>query len=238
MQRKLFILGAVAWAAWMMGPLLRPTSAQSEGEIDAPASVLHGAETIDGIAARVNDDILTESELRELGAFQTLVDGKPKTRDELIRELSDQWIVRGEASATKYPQPSTEEIANAYAQLVKQFPSLDVFKSRCAEVGLTDTAVRRLLGEQLYLSRFLDFRFRPAAQVDDQQVAAYYQNEFEPQLVKRGDKVPSLEEVQDTIREVLVQRAIDQRATAWLDDTRKELRIDVVPEGDPEEAQR
>ena len=102
------------------------------------------------------------------------------------------------------------------------------FKAQCGAVGLSEQAVRRLLSQQLYLSRFLDFRFRPAAQVNDQQVAAYYKDNFAPQLQKRGEAVPPLEEVEDTIREVLIQRAISERSASWLDDTRERLHIDVV----------
>jgi hypothetical protein len=196
--------------------------------LPAAAGGHSAGQTVDGIAARIEDDVLTDSEVSELAAFQTLVDGHSKSRDEIIRELADQWIVRGEASETKYPEPSTQDVDNAYAQLEKQFPSPEQFKERCAAVGLPDAAIRRLLGEQLYLSRFLDFRFRPAAQVDDQQIAAYYQNEFVPQLKKRGGTAPPLEDVEDTIREVLIQRAISERATAWLDDTRDRLHIDIL----------
>lgn len=185
-------------------------------------------QTIDGIAARIEDDILTESEVNELGALQKLVDGKAKSRGDLIRELADQWIVRGEAAATKYPEPTPQDVNTAYINLQKQFPSAGEFNKRCADAGLSETAVRRLLAQQLYLSRFLDFRFRPAAQVDDQQIEAYYKDEFVPQLHKRGDAVPPLEDVEDTIREVLIQRAISERATSWLDDTRERLRIDVL----------
>lgn len=185
-------------------------------------------QTVDGIAARIEEDILTDSEVNELAAFQTLVDGHEKSRDDLIRELTDQWIVRGEAAATKYPEPSAPDVDNAYNQLAMQFASPEQFRARCQEVGLTEAALRRLLAQQLYLSRFLDFRFRPAAQVDDQQVAAYYKDEFAPQLQKRGDTVPPLEDVEDTIREVLIQRAISERATSWLDETRARLHIDVI----------
>ena len=51
---------------------------------------------IDGVAARIEDDIITESEVRELAAFQNLVDGKAKSRDELLRELA---LLRGEEQA-------------------------------------------------------------------------------------------------------------------------------------------
>jgi hypothetical protein len=39
--------------------------------------------------------------------------------------------------------------------------------------------------------------------------------------------------VEDTIREVLVQRAINDRAEKWLDDTRQRLKIDIVSEKSP-----
>lgn len=206
-----------------------PAGAQANLSATLPATPAPGkTQTVDGIAARIEDDILTESELSELAAFQTLVDGHSKSRDELIRELADQWIVRGEAAATKYPQPSSQDVDNAYAQLQKQFAAPEDFKNRCAALGLSEAAVRRLLEQQIYLARFLDFRFRPAAQVDDQQIAAYYKEDFAVQLQRRDQPVPPLEDVADTIREVLVQRAINDRATTWLDETRERLRIDVV----------
>jgi len=187
--------------------------------------------TIDGIAARIEDDIITESDVSELAAFQELVEGHAKSHDEIIGELADQWIVRQEASAVSYGQPTQEEIDRASQQLVKQFGSAEEFRSRCAALGLTDAAIRRLLTQQLYLSRFLDQRFRPAAQVTPEQVEAYYQREFAPQLKARNEEVPALDEVEDTIREVLIQRAITERAEKWLDDTRSRLKIEIVSHG-------
>lgn len=221
---------------WLAAPGTREVGAQTQEQVSStlppdPAAA-DGAVAVDGVAARIEDGILTESEVRELAAFQTLVDGRAKPREELIRELADQWIVRGEAEAAKYSQPSAEDVERAFAQFAAQYHSPQEFKSRCAAAGLTEAAVRRMLGGQLYLSRFLDFRFRPAAQVDPKQVETYYRDEFAPQLKARGETVPPLEDVQDTIREVLIQRAISERATQWLDATRERLKIDVVPAGE------
>jgi len=43
--------------------------------------------------------------------------------------------------------------------------------------------------------------------------------------------VPPLDDVDDTIREVLIQRAISDRAAKWLTDSRDRLKIDVVAQG-------
>ncbi|MGB9069566.1 MAG: hypothetical protein WCC21_13440, partial [Candidatus Acidiferrales bacterium] len=95
-------------------------------------------QVVDGVAARIEDDIILESEVRELGAFQKLVDGKEKPRDELIRELADQWVVRGEIETAKYPPPSATDVDRAYSQLAAQFGSPEEFARRCAAVGLTE----------------------------------------------------------------------------------------------------
>ena len=231
MRRAILIIACVAWlagpaAVCAMGQLLSlsPPMQAPPPRVDA--------QPIDGIAARIEDDVLTDSEIQELAAFQKLVDGQSKPRIELIRELADQWIVRGEAEAGKYPPPSAEDVENAHKQLVAQFVSQQEFEKRCAAVGLSDAAVRRLLAEQLYLARFLDYRFRPAAQVDSKEIEAYYDDEFSPQLKARGEKVPPIDDVEDTIREVLIQRDIDTLSKQWLDDTRDRLKIDIIADGE------
>jgi hypothetical protein len=118
-------------------------------------------------------------------------------------------------------------VDRAYALLEKQFPSPMEFNKRVEADGLSEAAVRRMLEQQLYLSRFLDYRFRSAAQVGDDQIEAYYKTEFSPQLETRKQAVPPLADVEDTIREVLIQREINDRATKWLDDTRQRIKIDI-----------
>ena len=187
-----------------------------------------GTRQIDGVAARIEDDIITESEVRELSAFQQLVDGQPKSRAEVLRDLADQWLIRGEASTARYGQPSSADVDRAYNEFVKQFPSPKIFEQRRTDAGLSEAAVRRMIQQQLYLSRFIDYRFSPAAQITDQQVADYYRDDFVPQLKARKAEIPALDDVEDTIREVLIQRAITDREEKWLDESRPRLRIDIV----------
>lgn len=157
MRRALLIFALVlcsaAWNRCASG------QAQSYSTISPDSSIAGSGETVDGIVARIEDDVLTESELRELASFQELVDGHAKLRADLIQELSDQWIVRGEAAATRYPAPTSQDVDRAYAQLVKQFASTEEFARRRASANLTDSEVREMLKQQLYLARFLDYRF-------------------------------------------------------------------------------
>jgi len=214
-----------------------PMKAQTDPAAPGDSSVSRITErpdprTIDGVAARIEDDIITESEVRELAAFQGLVEGHSKPREELIRELTDQWIVSGEANLAHYSPPSENEVNRAFEQLVARFSSPEEFKKRCAQVDITEADVRRSLAKQIYLSQFLDYRFRPAAQIDREQIEAYYSNELVPKLKAQDQPVPALDDVQDTIQEVLVQRAISERSSEWLNETRTRLKIDVLPRED------
>jgi hypothetical protein len=226
-------LAIAALFACLAGPAALCAVARTQDSGAVPTALSPSKpQTIDGVAVRIQSDIITDSEVRELAAYQKLVDGKSKPRAEVIRELIDQWIVRGEASAAQYPEPSAADMDRAYAQLQKQFGSAAEFQKRCADAGISEQAVRRILSQQIYLSRFLDFRFRPAAQVDARQIRNYYENQLVPKLKAKGEKIPPLADVEPEIREVLTQRAIDSLSKGWLDDTRSGLTIDILPQGE------
>ena len=190
-------------------------------------------QVVDRIIARVEGDILTLSELRELGAFQQLAGERPANNEQLLRQLIEQWIVNTEATAARFPRPQPEEVNRQLADLQKGFASAEAWRARLRELGLTESAVRRLVERQLYLSRYLDYKFRPLAQVDSAEVEAYYRDELVPRLTARIQTVPPLTEVEEQIREVLAQRQISERAARWLEESRQRTRIEIQPGATP-----
>jgi hypothetical protein len=187
------------------------------------------AVVVDGIAVRIEGDIITESEIDELAAFQKLVDGKSGNRADVIRELTDQWIVNNEAQTSRFARPNKEDVDEALESLAGQIGSEEALHQKMAEVGLTEAAVRRQLELQIYLNRFVDYKFRAAAQVDEQQIKDYYNGEFTQQAKASGQTVPPLDEVHAEIHRLLTERIVTDRATKWLDDARVRLRIEILP---------
>jgi hypothetical protein len=207
----------------------------ASGQSPRPPQPLSGnAVVVDRIAARIEDDIITESEVRELSGFQELVEGHAAPRNKVLDELINQWIIRTEANAALFPHPSEAEVDHELERLQQQFASRKAFHARLRELGLDETAVRRLLRQELFLTRFLDYRFRATEQVDRKQIEDYYHQELAPQLAARGQPLPPLEEVENQILEVLTQRAINDRAARWLGDSKSRLKIDIEPGGSGE----
>jgi len=187
-------------------------------------------QVVDRIVARVDDDIVTLSEVRELGRYQQLVDGCSEDERKLLDQIIDQQILTREAAAARFAAPSEADVDRAVAALEKNFASPEVFRARLKSLGLSSDAVRRLVANQLYLARYLDYRFRPAVQFGAEEIEKYYREQLVPQLAARGQAAPPLESVADQIRELLTQREISDRAGKWLEEARMRVRIEILGE--------
>lgn len=189
------------------------------------------AANIDGIAIRIGDDVVTDSEVRQLEDYQQLIDGHAESRAEVLQELVDQWIVRTEAAATKFPHPTESEVSQEFQAMVKQFKSSQEFEGRLAQCGLTPDGLRQVIERQLYYVRFLNYKFHAAAQVTSAEIEAYYQKQLAPQLQKQGLSVPPLSQVDAQIKQLLTQEEINEKAAQWLEEAKARLRIVVRPSG-------
>ncbi|HEU5409929.1 MAG TPA: hypothetical protein VFU57_02835 [Candidatus Acidoferrales bacterium] len=200
---------------------------QPSGQPSAPPQ----SATIDSIAVHIGNDVVTESEVRELEDYQDLLNGRAQSRAQILQELVDQWIVRTEAATMKFPKPSADDINRELQALLKHFPSPAEFQSHLAAVNLTQDELRRIIERQIYYVRFLNYKFHAAAEVTSAQIEAYYQQQLEPQLQKRGSAIPPLSEVESQIRQLLTQEQINQKAAQWLEEAKARLKIVVQPSG-------
>lgn len=224
------LLFCFAVAARAQDPPARAAAAPANAAASHNAATAQSTQ-IDGIAARIGNDVLTESEVRELQDYQKLVEGQAQNRAKVMEELVDQWIVQTEALAAKFPQPTTADVTLEFQTLLKQFPSRSDFEARLAQIGMTQDEVRQIIERQLYYIRFLDYRFHAATDVTSQQIELYYQQELGPQLQKRGLSVPPLSKVEGQIRQLLTQEEINQKAAQWLEEAKARLRIVIQPPG-------
>lgn len=198
---------------------------------EQPVAAQPQAGIIDSIAVHIGNDVVTESEVRELADFQELIDGHAQSRAQVLQELVDQWIVRTEAATMKFPKPGTDEINQEFQALLKHFPTAADFQTRLAAVNLTQDELRRVIARQIYYVRFLNYKFHAAAEVTSAQIEGYYQQQLSPQLQKRGSAIPPLSQVEAQIRQLLTQEQINQKAAQWLEEAKARLKIVVQPSG-------
>ncbi|HET9402805.1 MAG TPA: hypothetical protein VFO34_17800 [Candidatus Acidoferrales bacterium] len=181
---------------------------------------------VDRIIARVEGEVILLSEVRELGEFQTLVEGQPQPQEKRFDELIDQWIIEHEAHAAAFSEPSDTDVKAAREKLVNELGGPQQFQSRQAAAGIGGDALDRQIRRALFFSRYVDYKFRPSAQVDRDAVEKYYKEQFVPQMKARNQAAPSLDSVSEQIHELLVQQEISARATQWLGESRSHLKIE------------
>ena len=190
------------------------------------ATCVRSQELLDQIAARVESDIILLSDVRALSRYQMLVDGKVESDAAILDRLIDQWIVRNEADTARFPHPADVEIAHGVEHLEASFASQEEYRARKKQAGLGDTEIQRMVAEQLYLSNYLDSRFRPAVQVDAKQVEDFYQQAVVPRAKARNQTPPPLDASREYIQEALVQRGINEQAEVWLKESRARLHVE------------
>ncbi|HUL17149.1 MAG TPA: hypothetical protein VLV88_14215 [Terriglobales bacterium] len=181
---------------------------------------------IDRIVAKVEDDIILWSDIQELADYQKLIEGKAESDQELLERLIDQWIVRKEAETARFPQPSEADINRSLQRLKKSFATEEDYEERRNQAGLTEAEVRHFVTLQLYLSNYLDSRFRPLIHVDQKAIEKFYEDRVVPRAKARGQAPPTIESASDYIQEALVQQGINEQSDRWLKESRDRLNVE------------
>lgn len=191
----------------------------------AVPSLATAQELVDRIVARVENDIILLSDVQALERYQEFLDGKSKGQSAILDLLVDQWIVRSEADVSRFPPAKEDEIDRGVARVVKSFTSPEEYEARKKQSGLSDADVRKMVASQLYLSNYLDSRFRPSVQIDEKAIDDFYQNSVVPRARARGQEPPTLDASRDIIQEALVESDINEQADRWLKESRARLHV-------------
>lgn len=190
------------------------------------AGLIGAQEIVDRIVARVENDIILLSDVRALSRYQQFLDGKSETDGQILDRLIDQWIVRTEADVSHFRQPSEADINRSLELLRKSFASTEEYEARKKQAGLSDVEIREMAAAQLYLSNYLDSRFRPGVQIDPKTIEDFYEKSVVPRAKARGQEPPPLEDAGELIQEALVQRGINDQADQWLIESKARLHIE------------
>ena len=191
-----------------------------------PGRSLTAQEVVDRIAARVENDVILLSDVRALARYQQFLDGQPEADDQILDRLIDQWIVRTEAEASRSPHPSEADVDRGLGRVRDSFRSGEEYQARMKQAGLSEQDVRAMVASQLYLSNYLDSRFRAAVHIDPKEIADFYQTEVVPRAKARGQEPPTLDAARDSIQEALVENGINRQAEQWLKESRLRLHIE------------
>lgn len=187
------------------------------------------AEVLDHVAASVNREVITLSELRQAADFNAAMQGGGANRNHLEAEtlggLINRRLLLQEARRLAFADVSPRDIRTEMEALKKRFPSESDFIRFLLTLGMTEDQLGVMLGERLIVERFLEKKVGLFVRVGRDEVRAYY----DANIGKFAGR--TFQEASRSIADLLSLRKTDQQIAQYLLNlrSRADVRINTLP---------
>ncbi|MFP5289080.1 MAG: SurA N-terminal domain-containing protein [Thermoanaerobaculia bacterium] len=151
-------------------------------------------------------------------------------RRRVLNSLIEERLRFHEIDRYGFEQVPVEEIEAQVARIRQNFPDDEAFRQALREVGLDSKGLRQLVARQLLVLAYVDERLGARVFVSLDEISKYYRNVLTPEMQRRGQTPPPLEEVREEIREVLKQQKLNQELEKWTEELRGQADIVVHAE--------
>jgi parvulin-like peptidyl-prolyl isomerase len=185
---------------------------------------------IDQIAIVIGNSIIKDSDIeRDLRVTEFLngdrLDLSNPARKKAASRLIDQVFIRREIQIGSYPSATFKQADEQLDKLKRQQYKTDTAYERVLRsYGITEADLRTQVQWQLTILSYIDIRFKPAVLVTDEDIEKYY-NEHAAALERQHPGKASLDDVREQIRNIITGEKENQEFFAWLDDQRKNAKI-------------
>ncbi len=186
------------------------------------------AEPVDHIAAAVNNEVITASELALAVALNERLGTPGRDRKTLESETLDGLINRRllvqEARRLRFVEVSDQEIDAEVETVRKRFGSDDSFNDFLKTQDMTRQELARMLGEQILVQRFIEKKIGLFVRVTRDEAETYY-HAHEPQYPGK-----SFQDVQKDVIALLTDMEVGRELDQYVSDlrSRADLRINPV----------
>jgi hypothetical protein len=195
-----------------------------------PLSALHAA-VVDRIAAVVQSDVITVSEVDQMVALRILPRVPGRSDDDFRRDVLDELV----SQALRYRDVErfgSEEIPRdtidaRTAQIMKRFPNEADFTAALVSAQLTLEEFRVIVKRQLQVEAYIQERFSPMIFIPNEDIETFYKGPWSAQRRERGLPVPPLEDVREEIRTLLKSTQLQQEIDKWTAQLRARANVDV-----------
>jgi hypothetical protein len=188
------------------------------------------------VVASIDNEALTSRDLETEARFERFLDGEspettPDTAElERIRErLIEQRILADEAPAES-PEATGENARALLDEVRKGFGSEEAYQAARSALRMDEQEILARISSRQNLLRFIEQQLRPVASPDQAELETAYRQMFLSAGAERSPSPPpQLAEVEGKIRELLVERTIDQLLASRLDELKLARRVKLYP---------
>src|SRR5439155_16087201 len=189
------------------------------------------AATLDRIAALVDRQVLTVSEIGQMAEIRFFPRTSSWSDDDYRKNILDALIAQAlrfrDVERFGAEDVSKDAIEARLLQIQQRFASPADFTTALQHAELTLDEVRALIKRQLQVEIYIQERFAPMIFVSTEEMENYYKGPWTQQRRARGLAVPALAEVQDEIRTQLKSTRLQQEVELWTTQLRSRANVDI-----------
>ena len=189
------------------------------------------AEVIDRIAAVVDQQVITLSEINQMIEIRFFPRRISTTDDDyrhdVLEALIAQTLRLRDVQRSGSQDVSKDSIEARVREIEKRFSSPAEFAAAMQHAELTLEDVRALVKRQLQVESYIQDRFAPLIAVSSDEIQNYYETTWSQQRRERGLGVPPLADVREEIRSLLKSTQLQSRIDEWTAALRASSNIDV-----------
>ena len=189
------------------------------------------AATIDRIAALVDRQVLTVSEIGQMAEIRFFPRTSSWSDDDYRKNILDALIAQAlrfrDVERFGAEDVSKDAIETRLLQIQQRFTSPGDFTTALQRAELTLDEVRALIKRQLQVETYIQERFAPMIFVATEEIENYYKGPWTQQRRARGLSVPPLADVQDEIRTQLKSTRLQREVERWTTQLRSRANVDI-----------
>jgi peptidyl-prolyl cis-trans isomerase SurA len=188
------------------------------------------AATIDRIAAVVDRQVLTVSEVNQmvdLRFFPRTGSSDDDYRHDVLESLIAQALRFRDVERFGAAEIPKDSIEARLREIAARFASPEEFAVAVQRAELTPDEVRALVKRQLQVEAYIQERFAPLIFVSNEEIATFYSGAWSAQRRTRGLAVPPLSEVREEIRALLRGDRLQSEVERWTAQLRARANVDV-----------
>lgn len=192
------------------------------------------AEIIDRTTIVVGRQVVKASDINRDIRITSFLNGEPPdfspaAQKQAAGRLIDQALIREQIRIGEFqtaPAGEAERLLEATRK--DRFGDDDMLYRRAlTRYGVSEKELLERLRWQLTVLRFIDARFRPAVVVSEEEVGAYSQAHA-AELLKAHPEAAGIDALKRQVTQIIEGQRINQLLDEWLNQSRKETRIDYL----------
>jgi hypothetical protein len=189
------------------------------------------AVTIDRIAAVIDRQVLTVSEVAQLAEVRFFPRPAGTSEDDYRREILERLIAQAlrfrdveRFGAQDIPRDSIEA---RMLEIEKRFGSQAELDAALARAELTREELQALIKRQLQVEAYIQERFAPLIFISNEEIDTYYRGPWSEQRRDRGLPATAVAEVREEIRALLRSSRLEDEIERWTSQLRARANVDV-----------